>query len=479
MYSQSKSDKLFSDAHSSLDLAVEFQKKMIEELRARSLKVEGARKVLAEINFKLLSLHSSVAKESTAILHYLEEAIKNDPENTSYHLLHGEIYWRMNDLEIAKKAKQVLKGDFRHSQAVTLFADCLLQGGQFEMGQKGFSKIFEKDKQVNNSFALMPVLFWFYRNAGRLEDFKALIDEHQKPRNGVGVEFNDSAISFAIGLYNYAIRSQNAAIESLIKARQSPELIGPVSLILIDIYLHDSSYNIYSNFFNRDKFKSLSKQHLKTIRGLIEDLPEADYASLKPVYRIVVDALEDNVKMASSLKVLEELLENPTFKIYQSMILYYAVIFQLKLKSKDNLKEMLVKIRNLEYKPHRCFDEYYFRSLLLCCDTLIFKDKLKPAKSLIDTTLTYNRGCLPAYEYLLVYHEKNKESTTEILRTAFAITSSQDPNLGYRYAKNLMNEGQFVESFKVCKTVLAKYPKFKSIETDVLIKVREELINNY
>jgi predicted Zn-dependent protease len=480
-YNAFKNDKLFQSTIESLELASEIQKKLIEELKSRHLKLDSARRTLGDISYKLLLLNSNNGSEFNSLLPYLEESIKNDPSNVNYHIMHGNIYWNMDDLDIAKeKAKQILKNDFKNPKAIQLFADCLLQGQQFEMGMKGFFKIFEKDKLLNNAYSILPVLFWFYRSVGKLDEFKSLYESHTKAKaNSTIFEITDSAISFSNGLYNYAIRNFNLAIEELSKARQSSEFAGPASLILIDIYFHDSSYNIYSNFFNRDKFKAFNKNHLKTIRLLIDELSAVQYQQERQIYYLVIESFEDNLKMAANAKALEDLLGNSSFKIYHSLILYFTVIFHLKMKTKENLKDLFVRIRNLVYKPKKCFDEYYFRSLLLCCDTLLFKDKIKPAKALIDICLTNNRSCLQAYEYLMIFNDKNGDNNTEILKTAFNITGQQDPNIGYRLAKNLMTDGSTVESFKICKSVLSKYPKFKSIEQDVLLQVREDLINNY
>lgn len=92
------------------------------------------------------------------------------------------------------------------------------------------------------------------------------------------------------------------------------------------------------------------------------------------------------------------------------MILYFVSVFHLRMKTTEGLKEHLSNIRKLTYKPKACFDEYYFRAQLLCCDVLLFKEKVVPAKELIDIVLVVNKSCLQAYEYLLIYNEKDKDS---------------------------------------------------------------------
>jgi len=48
-------------------------------------------------------------------------------------------------------------------------------------------------------------------------------------------------------------------------------------------------------------------------------------------------------------------------------------------------------------------------------------------------------------------------------KKAFLLTDSEDPNIGYTLAEKLLKEKKFIESFKICKTVLEKFPKFKKI----------------
>jgi len=88
------------------------------------------------------------------------------------------------------------------------------------------------------------------------------------------------------------------------------------------------------------------------------------------------------------------------------MILYYLACWYIKVKEKVKLKETLIAIRNLKYTPKLCFGEYYFKGLLLCADTLMNKEKLKPALSLIEMCLKTNKTSLLAYEYMFVLMEK-------------------------------------------------------------------------
>ena len=393
-------------------------------------------------------------------------------------------------MEIAKeKAKQIFKIDFKHQGAIVLFGDCLLRSLQVESGIKGFTKIFEKDFATNTSTFVLTVLVWFYRANGNLNDFLKILAKSAKHQlfeekeNGKPKSYpnggNDPNLNYCYGVYYFTIRNYNLAIEELTKSRFSPELVGPANLILIDIYLHSNSFNLYSNFLQKEKFKNVPKNHLEIIKILVSELNEDEYRFERKIYEVVLDGIIDPNKVSECTKSLETFRARQCYDNFQSFVLYFLCLFYLKTKEKDKLKATLQSIKNLTFKPRQCLDHYYFRANMLCVDTMLYKDKLKPAKAIIDQCIGVSKSCLLPYDYFLIYNEKVKESCVEVLKTAFEITNQEDPNIGYKLAKDLMGEGKSNESFKVCKTVLTKYPKFKQIEKDVLLKVKEDLLNNY
>lgn len=472
-----------------LEAAIECQRALIDQLKGSHKKVISERQRLAELQHSMMLLYSLDYSDSNALLPHLEEAIKNDPENLSYHLLHGRVYLSTGNLEIAKeKAKQIFKADFRHKGAVTLFADCLLQAQQFDSGIKGFMKIFEKDFAANNSTFVLTSLVWFHKANGTLAEFLRLLNKHannatdseetngrktrQFPSGG-----NDPCLNYCYGVYYYTVRNYNAAIEELARCRSCPELADPATMLLIDIHLHSNSFNLYSNFLQKEKFRSVPKAHLDTALSLVDSLSEDSYAAEKQVFRLAISALSDPTRTADVLKSLEEVLTRPANRQISSIILYFLAVLYLRSKDKERLKEVFQLMKELAYQPKNYFDEYFFRANMLCVDTLLFKDKAKTAKAMIDQCISACRSCLLSYDYLAIHNERMKESCVETLQSAFEITSCEDPNIGYKLAKDLMNEGKTIESFKVCKQVLTKWPKFKQIERDVLTSVKEALLS--
>lgn len=55
---------------------------------------------------------------------------------------------------------------------------------------RGFSKIFDKDREASCSLAVLPILFWFYWNSGQIEQYSELIIKYSKHKTfGLELEF--------------------------------------------------------------------------------------------------------------------------------------------------------------------------------------------------------------------------------------------------------------------------------------------------
>lgn len=459
-----------------LEFCIDLQRKQIETAKNENTDVDYQRQKLSELHISCLGSYQKDNFDADGILSHLEEALKNDPENLEIQMMNAQFYYSLKNFDLAKeKARKVLRADLQHKKAIQLLADCLLAKQQPDNGIKGFSKILEKQVLINSNYYSLSQLIWFYRNSGKLNEFKQKMDKLKKQTQLA----NSPVFNFTLGLYNYFIRNFNTALEYLYISSQNDSFRKIAILIMIDIYIHPNSYPLYSNFFYKEKLNLPSKKIHSGLTKLVNLLAENNYEIEHSLYSVILDFITNPLNVDNCIVAFESYLKNPRFSVYQSLLLYYLGIFYLKSKSKEKLKNTLISIRNLGYHPFCCFDEYYFKAQLLCADTLLNKDKLKPAKSLIDQCLNVNKNYLSAYEYLYLLNTKSKEEHLSVLQTAFDLTNKDDPNIGYKYAKQLMDEENYVESFKICKIVLEKYSNFKKIETDILSKVKKHLLETY
>lgn len=249
-------------------------------------------------------------------------------------------------------------------------------------------------------------------------------------------------------------------------------------LILIDIYLHEDGNLQYSNYFHKEKFKTIPEEILNAVEDLVDELDQNIYSQEKLLYSTVLQYYRHPQKTPDCIEEFELFSKNSFFQIHSSMIYYYLVIWSMRMKMKEKVKQNLISLRNQQYRPRRLFDEYYFKGQLLCVDVLMNKDKLKPAAISIEKILGVNKSCLLAYEYRIILNEKQKESLVQVYEEAFELTCELDPNMGYNYAQQLFLGGNLQQSFKVCKKVLQIYPKFVKIEKDVLIPVKKLILKN-
>ena len=459
-----------------LDLCVDIQRKEVERAKENNADVELERNRLSYIHTLFVDAYEKYSFDADTILMHLEEAIKNNPDDLNLQLKNARIYFILKNFDLAKeKARKVLKSDFQHTGALSLLADCLLSALQPANGIKGFSKILEKQISVNSNYNSIVQLIWFYRNAGKLGEFKNKLDSLKKQLQGSG----SAILDLVYGLYNYFIRNYTGALEYLFKSLKIASFNKLAILTMLDIYIHAHSYPLYSNFFHKEKLKLPEKGSIESIRRLVDLLLINGYENEYNLYLVVLEFLADPLKIDSCIVKFEGYLNNPAYTLHHSLILYYLSIFYMKQKNKEKLKNTLITIRQLTYHPYQCFDEYYFKAQLVCADTLINKEKFKPAKALIDNCMEANKNCLAAYEYLYLLYDKTKEDNLHLLESAFDLTNKEDPNIGYRYAKRLMEDGKWVESFKICKIVQDRYPKFKEIDMNITRTVKQKLLDSY
>lgn len=459
-----------------LDFCVEMQRKEVEKSKENNTDVDLERKRLANIHMQYVDAYNKQKFNADNILIHIEEALKNDPENLVLQIKSAEVYFALKNFDLAKeKARKVLKSDFQHVEALQLLADCLQAALQPANGIKGFSKILEKQILSNSNYHSMVQLIWFYRNAGKLGEFKYKLDSLKKQLQGSG----SSILDLVFGLYNYFIRNYNTALEFLFKSLKNSSFGKLAIIIMLDIYIHPHSYPLYSNFFHKEKLKLPERAPVESIARLVDLLYTNGHEAEHALYSVVLEFIADPLRIDSCVLKFEKYLNDPAYTLYHSFILYYTAVFHIKLKNKEKLKATFISIRQLTYHPYQCYDEYYFKAQLLCADTLLSKEKYKPAKALIDNCLGANKNCLAAYEYLYLLYDKTKEENLYLLETAFELTNKEDPNIGYRYAKRLMEDDKCVESFKICKIVQDKYPKFKEIDTSIARVVKQKLLDIY
>lgn len=459
-----------------IEKAIRAQKILLELNKNENFDINIEKKKLSNLYYKLIKVYFTTTLKNDEILDILEEFKKINLDDIKTKVQFAQINYYLGNLEISKEnARNILKQDFQNQKAIKIFSDCLLSNLQFSGGIKGFHKMLEKEQKSKNTSKLLTNLIWFYRNAGKLNEFKKKLDIYKK------TIFNksDPTISLCYGLYYYFIRNFNESIKYLNLVKNDDEFGNLVKIVLLDIYIHSDCYLIYSNFFNKDKFKVFENEYLDEILDLIGCLHEEEQSQERILYFVVYEYLKDPLKIDFCISKFEDLKKNIFYKPFLSLINYYLAIWFTRLKKKGNLKEILMEIKHSKYFPINNFDEYFFKSLLLCSDILLNKDKIKPSKVLIDKSLKVNENCLLAYEYLYVLKEKNKEDILSVLEKAYEMTNFQDPNLGYKLSKELFREEKYIESFKICKNVLKIYPKFGKIEKDVLVPVKEYLLANY
>ena len=87
-------------------------------------------------------------------------------------------------------------------------------------------------------------------------------------------------VAFILGLYFYKIKRLDSASKCFIKALTTPYLRISSLMHLLDIALHDTGYNLYSNHFHKEKYASISSQNSTNVGFIVSKLADSDIPEL-------------------------------------------------------------------------------------------------------------------------------------------------------------------------------------------------------
>ena len=459
--------------------AIKTTKAIYQKSRKEGFSARDTHHILS--NYYILKYYTekNLHIESQKWIISLEKACSSDQSSIKALVLLGSELKERGELEEAKKkAKIALKIDYKNYSALSLLSDCLLLGGQLESGLKGFLKIHERERSQNNTLTVLPILFFYYRGLGRLGEGLYQFKSHSSQFDKKILE-NSSFSIFTQGLYNYSARNFNQAIKCLSPTLKDPVLSEYSCYLLIEIYLHPNSHNIYSNYFQKEKSALPSEDFLELAEQLALMIQGEALQSRKNVYLIFIRALRKGGNWEEAVRELSTLSSLHSHSSSLSMILYFMVTLKLVFKEKEGLREDFNRMSSLLFRPENGLDEYFFRCHLLCADALMAKSKTEAARSSINNVLSVNRSYLQAHEYIILLKEQNREPVLKELKQAYMISGQADPNIAMKYAKTLISEHRYIESYSIGRDTLQKNPWFKELEKEVIEPSKIKLLDIY
>ncbi|KAG5445156.1 Tetratricopeptide repeat protein 21B [Clonorchis sinensis] len=116
-------------------------------------------------------------------------------------------------------------------------------------------------------------------------------------------------------------------------------------------------------------------------------------------------------------------------------------------------------------------------SWLLLAEIYIKIGKTDLAQELLKRCLQYNKSCTKAYEFTgyVMEREQNFHEAARNYELAWNISNRSNPSVGYKLAHSRLKIRQLLGAIEVCLQVLAVYPNYPRIKTDVLDKARLQL----
>lgn len=104
-------------------------------------------------------------------------------------------------------------------------------------------------------------------------------------------------VAFLLGLYFYKIKRLDSSAKCFVTALGKPHLRVPSLLHLLDIALHASGYNLYSNHFHKEKYSHVSAENIQNVRFALSQLK---VQSLPEQLRVVLAELESFIRILNS-----------------------------------------------------------------------------------------------------------------------------------------------------------------------------------
>ena len=140
-------------------------------------------------------------------------------------------------------------------------------------------------------------------------------------------------------------------------------------------------------------------------------------------------------------------------------------------RAKNQLKRLVKSTWILEE------GDYLERCWLFLADIYIQANKLDLANQLLRRTLTFNRSCAKAFEYLGYILEKEQSFKDAALHfeSAWKLTNRSNGVVGYKLALCHLKSKQFTDAIDICQAVLTKHPDHPRIRKDVMDKALSSL----
>ncbi len=145
------------------------------------------------------------------------------------------------------------------------------------------------------------------------------------------------------------------------------------------------------------------------------------------------------------------------------------------LKQAPKARNHLKRVAKIPFSAELVDD--FERGWLMLADVYINGGKFDLAEELCWRCLASNKSCAKAWEFLGVVKEREMsyKDAASHYEKAWTYENEASAAVGYKLSFNYLKAKKYVEAIDVCHKVLAQYPDYPKIKSDVLDMAREAL----
>lgn len=444
-----------TQAASALQNAVSLQKEVLS--RGRDMpadQIEEERKQCSLLLYDMGEYCQHRAKDLDNAASFYQEALTYQEMLPKAIIALAKLNLRKGDYsQAAHYCNAMLRTDPSNEEATNMIAELLLQQNQVDQAITHYSNLL---KNKPDNYMSLARLLQLLRRAGRIDDIEKFILQAEASR----VKGSEAGLSYCKGLAAWFKGKLREALELFNRASSNSTYGKHALSAMITAYLNPENDPFWSVQANPENL-SAAAALFDSLRGRYYDLGTV---ILECYYKVLIGRSDQAL---TQLQVI--LTNNPS---YVPAIVAQAIAMLANNKSAD-VRNTLKSLNKIPYFPE--FSEDFERGWLLLAQ--IYSDGGNPdlATELLSKCLKYNANCSKAEELLGLIYERKQNHSDACRHYERAWQLNMSGSIGYRLAFNYLKTKRYVKSVDICRLVLAKYPDYPQIHSEILSRARASI----
>jgi len=454
-----------------MEEALAEQGRLLEAMRGEHPEmIQSEKSKAADLAFKLYTTKKEMGVTQDGI-EVLREILLRAPWHAAAGLALARMHVAAGQVDEGMTlCQRMLMEDESNEEASMLLAEIAAAQGDFEPAIGRFQMVLA---QKPDNFAALFRLLEVLRRTGNLEMADDFLDaaKNATPRSASTAGFH-----ICQGLYLKHTNQPQEALRSLNRARGDPEWGREATYLMCDVFLDPNSERLWAaagddeDVIPENFQAAAAGENLKAVGELLMSLQVSPAtASVRhrvlETYGLMATGEKGDAEQALSLLIDLAAKDRENVPILLAM----ATAFMI-LRQKPKARNQLKRISKLPYTTEYADD---FEKAWLSLGAMYLKGgKFDLANELCQKCLRYNQSCAQAWELMgqILEKEGAYKDAAEHYHQAWDLMHQGSAQAGYRLGFNYLKAGKVVEAIEVCHQVLAKFPEYETIRTDVLEK---------